>query len=334
MSKIDFVIPWVDSSDPEWQREKNQYNTAADFNSDGDVRYRDWELLKYWFRGAEKFAPWVNKVHFITWGHVPEWLNTNHPKLNIVRHEDFIPSEYLPTFSSHVIELNMHRIKDLAEQFVYFNDDVFLINHTEKEHFFRNGLPCDEGLFNYIFHNDNKSDFPHILLTMVGVMNQNFNFKEQIKLYEDKFINEVYENFLYINQFYRQFNLLPGFYTIHLSQAFLKSTFEEVWNYERELLENVSKNKFRQVKDVNQYLMRYWQLMTGRFEPTLYRKNGWVFYSPEKDSEAIETFIREQTRSIICINDSVDIDNFEEVKQRIDLAFSSIMPKRSSFELQ
>ena len=34
--------------------------------------------------------------------------------------EDFIPEEYLPTFSSHVIEWNLHRIPDLFDNFVYF----------------------------------------------------------------------------------------------------------------------------------------------------------------------------------------------------------------------
>ncbi|MBQ6357217.1 MAG: capsule biosynthesis protein CapK, partial [Solobacterium sp.] len=40
-----------------------------------DNRFKDWGLFKYWFRGVEKFAPWVNKIYFITWGHVPTWLD-------------------------------------------------------------------------------------------------------------------------------------------------------------------------------------------------------------------------------------------------------------------
>ena len=98
MDKIDFVIPWVDGNDPAWiaQRKKYQPDTRDD---DGESRYRDWENLQYWFRGVEKFAPWVNKVYFLTWGHVPVWLDTSNPKLQIVRHEDYIPKDYLPTFS-------------------------------------------------------------------------------------------------------------------------------------------------------------------------------------------------------------------------------------------
>jgi hypothetical protein len=109
----------------------------------GDDRYRDMRILKYWFRAVEKYAPWVNRIHFVTWGHLPDWLNTQHPKLHIVSHKDYIPEEYLPTFSSHPIELNFHRIPGLSEHFVYFNDDTFLNSTITPDFFFRKGKPCD-----------------------------------------------------------------------------------------------------------------------------------------------------------------------------------------------
>ena len=79
----------------------------------------------------------MRKVHFVTWGHIPQWLNTKHPKLNIVCHEDFIPQKFLPTFNSHTIEWNFHRIPGLTEQFVYFNDDMFLLKPVYMEDFFK-----------------------------------------------------------------------------------------------------------------------------------------------------------------------------------------------------
>ena len=94
MEKIDFVILWVDGSDKEWLNEKNKYsNEKIDVVNDAK-RYRDYDLLKYWFRGVEQNAPWVNKIHLVTYGHLPKWLDTTHPKLNIVNHKDFIPAEY------------------------------------------------------------------------------------------------------------------------------------------------------------------------------------------------------------------------------------------------
>ena len=84
--KIDFVIMWVDGSDPKWLAEKNKYSEKKVSIDDGINRYRDMNLLKYWFRGVEKYTPWVNKIYFVTWGHLPEWLDTSNPKLVIVNH--------------------------------------------------------------------------------------------------------------------------------------------------------------------------------------------------------------------------------------------------------
>ncbi len=129
---VDFVVTWVDGNDPVWQAEKAKYSPAK--TSDARTsRYRDWDNMQYWFRAVEKFAPWVRKVHFVTYGHLPKWLNTNNPKLHIVNHKDFIPSKYLPIFNVNPIELNLHRIEGLAERFVYFNDDMFLLQPVKKD---------------------------------------------------------------------------------------------------------------------------------------------------------------------------------------------------------
>lgn len=95
--KIDFVITWVDGSDPAWLAQRAQYCPADQNNGSTDNRYRDWGWLPYWFRGVEQYAPWVNRVFFVTNGQCPAWLNLDHPKLRFVRHSDYIPAEYLPT---------------------------------------------------------------------------------------------------------------------------------------------------------------------------------------------------------------------------------------------
>lgn len=128
--KIDFVITWVDNSDPAW-RESCQKHAKAQGRHIAvcSERYRDWDNLRYWFRGIEAFAPWVNKIHFVTCGHLPSWLNTQAPKLHIVKHSDYMDERYLPTFSSHPIEFCMHKIEGLSDHFVYFNDDTFIIDN-------------------------------------------------------------------------------------------------------------------------------------------------------------------------------------------------------------
>ena len=121
---IDFGITWVDMDDPKWKAEFSKYSGKKDNEKNGvsDARFRDYGFLKYWFRGVEKFAPWVRKIHFVTSGQKPEWLDENNPKINLVNHKDYIPAEFLPTYNSVVIERYLHKIPDLAEHFVYFND--------------------------------------------------------------------------------------------------------------------------------------------------------------------------------------------------------------------
>ena len=72
MMDIDVVILWVNGSDPAWMEEKSKYMPPAAADSNSANRYRDWGILPYWFRAIEKFTPWVRKIHFVTWGHVPE----------------------------------------------------------------------------------------------------------------------------------------------------------------------------------------------------------------------------------------------------------------------
>ena len=170
---IDFVITWVDGSDPEWQWEKKKYVTAEQEEDDGvagKIRFADNGLLRYWFRGVEKFAPWINRVFFVTFGHLPNWLNINHPRLTIVRHDEFIPAECLPTFNSSAIALNLHRIPGLAEQFVFFNDDMYLTAPVQPDIFFRNGYPRDMAVMDLIPDVD-QAMFWHCYLNNIALLN-------------------------------------------------------------------------------------------------------------------------------------------------------------------
>lgn len=46
-----------------------------------------------------------------------------------------MPEGSLPVFNSNALEVNIHRIKGLSEKFVYFNDDIFIINNVKEEEF-------------------------------------------------------------------------------------------------------------------------------------------------------------------------------------------------------
>lgn len=136
---VDFVFTYVDQSDPAFAKEVSAHLESAVGRREvtDAARFCSHEELKYALRSVEKFSPWVRKVHVVTNGQVPSWLNTSCEKLNLVFHDQIIDKKYLPTFNSHVIESCLHRIDGLAEHYVYFNDDMMLSRNVRPEYFFR-----------------------------------------------------------------------------------------------------------------------------------------------------------------------------------------------------
>ena len=329
--EIDFVITWVDGSDKAWQKEKACYNPAVGTDDD-EERYRDWELLKYWFRGVEKFAPWVRKIHFITWGHLPEWLDTENPKLHIVRHEDYIPKDYLPTFNCNVLEIYLHKIEGLAEKFVYFNDDFFLTRNTRPEDFFESGKPCDMLAFQPVVANPANPVMSHLYMNNSLVLCKYFNKRENVRKHPGNYFKLGYPPmYFFYNMLEMAFPLYTGFFTVHGPSPFCKSTFEEIWEKETELLKRMSGNRFRSQEDITQYLFREWQKLSDRFVPKNLLKDFGYFNIAAENNKLLHT-IKKQKKKIICINDQKIGAEFERVKQEVQEAFQAILPEVSSFE--
>ncbi len=328
---IDFVITWVDGSDEEWRCEKALYNPETGMDNDSE-RYRDWELLKYWFRGVEKYATWVRKIHFITWGHLPKWLNTEHPKLHIVNHEDYIPTEFLPTFNSNVLEIYMHKIEGLSEQFVYFNDDFFLINDTTESDFFKEGKPRDLLAFQPVVANPSNPVMSHLYMNNSLVLCKYFNKRENVKKHPGNYFKVGYPPlYFFYNLLELAFPLYTGFYTVHGPSPFLKSTFEEIWNKENDALTSMSMNRFRSNTDLTPYLFREWQKLSNNFVPTNLMKDFGYFNISRENSKLLQTISR-QKKKMICINDAKIGNDFDRVKQELQAAFLQILPEVSSFE--
>lgn len=330
MERIDFVLTWVDGSDPEWQKKRHAYDSSV-HRVNVETHYRDWGTLKYWFRAVERFAPWVKKIHFVTCGQRPSWLNSNHPKLHLVDHDDFIPSEYLPTFSANPIELNLHRIKDLSERFVYFNDDTFISAPMTEKDFFVNGLPCDSATFASLIPSVKGEVITYILFNDLLLINSNFCKRASLKGNLHKWINLKYGKDAIKNMYYLPIGKFSGFDNPHLPNAYLKSTFEEVWTTEGEFLDSVCRNRFRTNNDVNQYLMRYWRLVKGEFVPR--SSNIGRCYTIGDDNAAIENLLIHQERKMICINDNIKLYSIDEQMQWINGVLSKAFPDKSTFEL-
>ncbi len=329
--KIDFVIAWVDGNDKEWQLEKSKYDNKPLTLANSNVRYRDWDQLKYWFRGVEKYAPWVNKIYFVTCGQKPSWLNEKNSKLVLINHKDFIPEKYLPTFSANPIELNFNKIKGISNKFVYFNDDMFLINKVSENDFFKNNLPCDNYCEIPLMFYGNKDVFPHILVNDSELINNNFKKGEIFKNGLSKYFNIKYgikANLKTASMLlYKNFS---SFEFTHVPSSFLKETLDEVWEKEYEKLDSVCQNKFRNKDDVNQYIFKAWQFCTGKFVPR--NKNFGKSFIISDNNTSIINCIKSKKVKTICLNDSNNIKDFEYTKKEINEAFESKFPNKSSFE--
>ena len=330
---IDFVILWVDGSDPEWLAEKRKYLPPAEADNDSANRYRDWGLLPYWFRAVEKFAPWVRKIHFVTWGHVPAFLNLDAPKLHVVRHEEFIPKEYLPTFSSHTIEMNIHRIPDLAEHFVYFNDDMFLLRPMEPGDFFQDGLPCTYGREVPWTFNGTVGIWEHAVTNDLGVINKHFSKKAAILHHREKFYSKHYRwkdnlRTLMLNKLFPDY--FTGFKNLHAPASYLKKTFQQVWEAEPELLDSTCRDRFRTASNVNQWVCLWWQVASGNFSP--YVVDNLVDSVRDSTINVLCDCIAHQNHAMICVNDPEENVDFETLAIKLRQAFDTLLPEKSSFE--
>ncbi|QFJ54986.1 Stealth CR1 domain-containing protein [Pseudobutyrivibrio xylanivorans] len=329
---IDIVIPWVDEKDKKWQSEKNKY-AKQDGIEFSNVRFQSWDNLHLWFRAIEKCMPWVNKVFLITCGQTPEFLNTENNKIRLVRHDEYIPSEYLPTFNSNTIEMNIHRIEDLSENFILFSDDVFPLKEIDEEYYFKNDLVCDEAVENIITTTSFGAVSRATRYAQVNnmfIINKYFHKREVQEKNWEKWYCEDYGDRLERTKACAYWYDFPGFYDPHMANAMKKSTLKKLWGLEPEALDAGSKDRFRGSADVTQYLIRYWQLCEGNFMPR--RTQGKVFFPTIETYNEVIDAINNRLYPMISFNENCTPEEFEIIKRDINATLEKKFPLKSAFE--
>lgn len=145
VEEVDVVYTWINKND-QWKDEYDFYSKSIVEDNLGlyandSARFDDHNELFYSLKSVRNYLPWIRNIFVVTNNllDLPDYLKDCN--INVVEHSSIIELEYLPTFNSHVIEANLHKISGLSENFIYFNDDVFVAKKLPKEHFFQsNGL--------------------------------------------------------------------------------------------------------------------------------------------------------------------------------------------------
>jgi hypothetical protein len=151
---IDAVVLWVDGNDLNHKEKIYHYvdDKSKIYKNNFRTKFDQVNEIEFTIDSILKFAPFIRNIFIVTDEQIPDFLKNTELKktynnVKIIDHKVIFSSyeEYLPVFNCRPIESCIYRIPDLAEHFIYFNDDFFLINETKPEDFFKNGMPVLRG---------------------------------------------------------------------------------------------------------------------------------------------------------------------------------------------
>lgn len=271
---IDVVYTWVDGSDPKWLEKKDEvlkeYKIPLTNNGIVKGRFENHDELLYSLRSLDLYLPWARKIFIVTDNQTPDWLSTANPKIEIIDHTDIFP-EFVktPVFNSTLIEFFLHRIPDLSEKFIYFNDDFMINKPLNREDFFS----VDGRCIRYItkpFVFDNKID--------LSVTKEQLTDKQIVQRISDFFQSREldlhsHQNSIYLFKMqYPAFN--EFFWLKHVPYALKKSHLRKTYRAYKSFVELMSSNQFRAKTDL-------WGIGLITFDERI--NNSAVFSDKEND---------------------------------------------------
>ena len=306
---IDIVYLWVDGSDPVWLKERAGVLGEADGSEEpahGEWLFRDRDELLYSLRSLEESAPWVRKVHLLTANQVPRWLNLDHPKLEVHFHRDvFAEPQALPTYNSHAIESQIHRIPDLAEHYIVMNDDVFLGQPVGPSHFF---TPGGTALFRYSRHH----------LPATG--DTSMSAIEQARHHTAGVIERIH-------------GVKPHALFAHIPAPQLRAVQEQL---EKKIPEEFRQTMHSRVRHGTDLVPLSWLhlnhlYLSGKAVEARYRY-GYYFLANPSGRSAFARMMRARRPHVFCLNDGPDVDG-NDYTEWLMLELEQGFPEPSSFEL-
>lgn len=214
--------------------------------------------------------------------------------MKIIEHSEIIPKELLPTFNSNTIELHVHRIPDLAEHFIYINDDMYPLNDlTESDFFTEDGKPKIN------------------LRLKTQPVNTYRTFLKNSELFAKKVLG--IKDKVGADEFYRD-----G----HSWTPMIKSHMEKLYNFDSTIKRTCT--PFRDKKNLTQQVSTYYEYFSDNLAPRTIQTKYWDF---RKEATLDEILAAEY--HIVCINDSGLNEDVPLQMENLETWFQKIVPDKS-----
>lgn len=296
MKKFDIVITHVNFNDINWQNEYKKYFKFFNYN-----RHRAEINLKYLFRSINDNLDFVNNIYLVVSSEtqVYDWINRD--KVKIVLHEDIIPKEFLPTFNSCCIEMFLHKIPGLSEEFIYFNDDFFITNKKTNNCYLTN----------------NRSRFGYTESCS----------KANLNITKSQYINDLSMIQKLTNKTYDKYT--TRLQSLHIPILYFKSCNEFVYNnLKDEIHKRITKN--RQPINNSQYLFMDYMILSGKWcaDIECYKHYKYIKIFNQKDFGTLKNALFDDSITDVCVN-HVD----EKFIPQVNELFEQKFPNKSIYEL-
>ena len=154
---VDAVITWVDGNDPKHREKMSQYIEDKNSLSNKSIRmrYDQVDEIEFSVKSILKYAKFIRNIYIVTDNQTPSFLKDietakqKYPNVFIIDHSIIFREykHYLPTFNCLPIESLLYKIPNLAEHFLYLNDDFFLLRETNVSDFFIYNKPVIRGFW-------------------------------------------------------------------------------------------------------------------------------------------------------------------------------------------
>lgn len=294
---MDYVFPWVNPFDPKWKEsfERESKRVLMDVKEPNE-RFRELGLLKYHLRSIAKNMPWIDRVVILvsSLSQVPDWMNTD--CITFVVHRDFIPQQFLPCFNSNTIEMFLGNLP-VSEEFIYANDDCFVINPCEPTDFFENG----KAKTHLTTRQNIETPFRRLIKRTFDTVR------------EDSDICMSHEY------------LRPGHYQVPM---YLSACEEVLSKYQKPMYDSIS--TFRNLEiNLNQYIYSDYMRVNGLSEeaPRIGKYFNLAF---EREIAEMIDVLRGDEFKIICANDTGATN--ADVVYWVDYIFKTMFPDKCKYE--